>query len=81
MLQEAQCVVYGADAIYALRGDAGVIEWRTSIDRYVPQREPCSRCEHQKKCRELGGGTIDVIGCPIAEGWQAAEAAYQGESK
>lgn len=81
MLKEAQCVVYGAVAVYALRGDAGAVEWRTSTKLHVPEREPCSRCEYQQKCRDLGGGTIDVIGCPIAEGWKAAETAYLAAKK
>lgn len=75
-MHTADHVIYGAISVYALRGDRGVVVWRTDRTKHVPRTDPCPRCEHQNRCLELGNGQIDVVGCPTAEGWRDALLAY-----
>ena len=81
MLKTAEHVIYGATSVYALCGDHGVAEWQTDNTAVIPKNAPCSRCDHQSKCLTLGNGKIDVAGCPIAEGWHDAKAAYEAAIK
>lgn len=80
-LQSAECVVYGCTAIYALRGDSGPVRWETGTDKDVPQLAPCPRCVNRVQCLSEGGGVIDIKGCPVAEGWRDATAAYEAATK
>ena len=81
MLKTAEHVIYGATSVYALRGDAGACEWRTDRAIFVSRTDPCSCCAHRSKCSTMAGGKIDVAGCPIAEGWHDAKAAYEAAIK
>lgn len=70
-LRSVLVVAFGRRVVCRANGSAGAARLDLPIESYPPRQEPCRDCEHRERPE-----CAVVEGCPEAEGWRAAQAAY-----